>query len=79
MSSSDKDTLDKREKRALHMKTFYEKHPEKLIEKITCPECGGLYKYYYKTQHYESKKHKNIITAISYEKLKKQIKDIRDC
>jgi hypothetical protein len=79
MSSSDKDTLDKREKGTLYTKTFYRKHPEKLIEKIICPECGGLYKYTCKTKHYGSQKHKNIITAISYEKLKKQIKDIRDC
>lgn len=59
-------------------KKFYEDHPEKLTERITCLECGWSYIYWNKSQHLKSKKHKMGASRIEalqaeVEKLKKQI------
>lgn len=58
---------------------FYEDHPEKLTEKIVCPECGVKYKYNNKTRHYNTQKHKYIVDAIALGKLKTETKSSQVC
>jgi len=58
-------------------KNFYDLHPEKKREMIACKECGLSYRYGHKSEHYNSQKHKNIITALECERLRLQIKSIQ--
>jgi hypothetical protein len=41
----------------IYNKNFYEKHKDKIHEKLTCECCGGSYSYYNKSKHVKSKKH----------------------
>lgn len=40
-----------------YCKTFYEKHAELKHTPLTCPLCGGKYRYFNKSHHNNTKKH----------------------
>lgn len=73
--SPENETVSKKEKKS----NFYENHPEKLTEIITCAECGLSYRYTCKSRHYKSQKHILIVTTRELEKLKKQKKNTQCC
>lgn len=48
---------DKKYNQNKYNKTFKEKNSEKLSKTNICPDCGGQYKYFHKSNHMKTKKH----------------------
>jgi uncharacterized OB-fold protein len=53
---------------------FYERHPEKLTQKIICSDCGQAYLYPTKSMHCKTKRH----ILISAERHKIEQKKMND-
>ena len=51
-----------------YVKKFYNNHPEKKDIVIICPICEGKYKYYNKSHHNNTKKHKLVLKCMSNKK-----------
>lgn len=54
---------------------YYERHKEKLREKVLCVECGLEYQRSSRTLHERSKKHRMIVEM---NKLKKEIEKLKE-
>ena len=50
---------EKKLRKAEANRRYYEKYKEKIMEKVTCDECGYEYHKTSKSKHMNSKKHKD--------------------
>ena len=48
--------IDNQEKKKEKVKIYYENNKERLNQKINC-ECGGIYAYSHKSDHFKTKRH----------------------
>ena len=48
-----------------YRKKYFEKHKDYLCEKITCPNCGGIFSRTNKSNHLKSKRHQLSLSLIN--------------
>jgi hypothetical protein len=58
---SENNNSDKTANIVAYRKEYYEKNKEALNEKIICKDCGTAYKKYKKSEHENTKRHKNKV------------------
>ena len=72
--------INKEKKKEANTK-YYEKHKEKLMEKVICLECGNEYPRSCKTKHMQSKKHMEGTEMKrmkeEYKKMEEELKELK--
>jgi transposase-like protein len=65
-----------------YYQTFKNKNTDKIREKVKCDICGGIYSYFNKSHHKQSKMHLKAINLVEYktdaEKLDIEFLEIND-